>query len=157
MSEKGGIGKTTTAASLAEILANWHAHVLVIDADQQGNLSALFGADDPEQGGLSQLLEAVNKEVKISDVIRTTSNARVDIITANGYLQQTNIPFKDKESAKALVEEYNGKLRVTKSQTEAMKAGSMFGFEVSAADPKNYDDSGQPIRPAKNKDRGDAR
>lgn len=73
-----------------------------------------------------------------------------------GYYK-TDIPFKDKESAKALVEEYNGKLRVTKSQTEAMKAGSMFGFEVSAADPKNYDDSGQPIRPAKNKDRGDAR
>lgn len=91
MSEKGGIGKTTTAAALAEILANWDAHVLAIDADQQGNLSALFGADDPEQGGLSQLLEATNKEVKISDVIRTTSNARVDIITANGYLQQTNI------------------------------------------------------------------
>ncbi len=72
-----------------------------------------------------------------------------------GYYK-TDIPFTDRESAKALVEEYNSKLGVTKPQFEAMKAGSMFGFHVPAADPKNYDDQGMPIRP-KHKDRGDAR
>jgi hypothetical protein len=72
-----------------------------------------------------------------------------------GYYK-TGIPFADKESAQALVAEYNGKLGVSKAQAEAMKAGSMFGFQAPAADPKNYNESGNPIRP-KQKERGDAR
>ena len=72
-----------------------------------------------------------------------------------GYYK-TDIPFQDKEAAKQLVSDYNEKLGVTKAQLEAMKAGSMFGFEVPGADPKNYDENGTPIKP-KQKDRGDAR
>ena len=45
---------------------------------------------------------------------------------------------------------------MTKAQTAAMLAGSMFGWEAPAADPKNYDEQGQPIKP-KRHDRGDAR
>ena len=69
---------------------------------------------------------------------------------------KTDIPFSSKEEAKTLVDEYNKKLGVTKAQAEAMKAGSMFGWTCPAADPKNYDDQGQPIKP-KRQDRGDAR
>lgn len=72
-----------------------------------------------------------------------------------GYCK-TDIPFQNKEAAKQLVTEYNEKLGVTKAQSEAMKAGSMFGFEVPGADPKNYDENGTPIKP-KQKDRGDER
>ena len=72
-----------------------------------------------------------------------------------GYYK-TDIPFTDRESARALVEEYNSKLGVSKAQLEAMKAGSMFGFHVPAADPKNYDENGQPIRPTA-RGRGEAR
>lgn len=35
-----------------------------------------------------------------------------------------------------------------------MRTGSMFGFHVPGADPKNYDKDGKPLPP---KDRGDAR
>lgn len=72
-----------------------------------------------------------------------------------GYYK-TDIPVTDKASAMALVEEYNRKLGISPAQFEAMKAGSMFGFDVPAADPQNYNEQGQPIRP-KNKDRGEAR
>ena len=70
-----------------------------------------------------------------------------------GYYK-TDIPAASKEDARALVDEYNGKLGVTKAQEEAMKTGSMFGWNVPGADPKNYDMDGKPMKP---KDRGDAR
>ena len=73
----------------------------------------------------------------------------------NGYYK-TDIPVYDSKDAKALVNERNQTLGVTKAQAEAMKAGSMFGWETPSADPKNYDAEGIPIK-EKHKDRGDVR
>ena len=73
----------------------------------------------------------------------------------SGYYR-TGIDMGDKTENRVLADEYNTKLGVSKAQEQAMSAGSMFGWAVPAADPKNYDDNGQPTRP-KNKDRGDAR
>lgn len=70
-----------------------------------------------------------------------------------GYFK-TDIPVTDKDEARSIANEYNAKLGVSKAQEEAMKAGSMFGFQVPAADPRNYDADGKPVMP---KDRGDAR
>lgn len=50
----------------------------------------------------------------------------------------------------------NDTMGVTKAQTAAMKAGSLFGWDSPAADPKNYDEQGQAIKP-RHRDRGDAR
>lgn len=72
-----------------------------------------------------------------------------------GYYS-TDINMGSKEENAALVEEYNQKAGVSKAQAAAMLAGSMFGWATPAADPKNYDENGTPIRP-KHKDRGDAR
>ena len=49
----------------------------------------------------------------------------------------------------------NANLGVSKAQVEAMLAGSMYGWDVPAADPKSYDENGTPLR--NTKDRGDAR
>ena len=72
-----------------------------------------------------------------------------------GYYK-TDIPHTSKEEARAIVEEYNRKLGVTRAQEEAMKGGSMFGFDKPIADPANYDAQGQPLK-RREKDRGDAR
>lgn len=69
-----------------------------------------------------------------------------------GYYK-TDIPYTTKEEARALVDEHNARGGVSKAQEAAMAAGSMFGFDVPAADPANYDENGQPIKPkSKNRD-----
>lgn len=62
----------------------------------------------------------------------------------------------DRAEALAIVDECNEIGGVSKAQAAAMLAGSMFGWEVPAADPKNYDEQGQPIKP-RHHDRGDTR
>lgn len=59
---------------------------------------------------------------------------------------KTELCAVSKEEAEAIVNEMNAKLGVTPPQREAMKAGSMFGFHVPAADPKNYDTLGNPMK-----------
>lgn len=60
------------------------------------------------------------------------------------------------ESGQEFVDELNRQGGVSKAQAAAMLAGSMFGWQVPGADPKNYDENGQPVRP-KHRDRGEAR
>lgn len=57
---------------------------------------------------------------------------------------------------KLKTEQLNKRSGITKVQADAMMAGSMFGWDKPAADPKNYDAEGKIIKP-KNKDRGDER
>lgn len=54
------------------------------------------------------------------------------------------------------VDAANKTIGVTKAQEAAMVAGSMFGWQVPGADPKNYDDQGLPLRP-KARERDEAR
>lgn len=48
----------------------------------------------------------------------------------------------------------NAELGVTKAQEKAMKADSMFGWTVPAADPQSYDENGKLLC-SKPKDRGE--
>ena len=72
----------------------------------------------------------------------------------DGY-RSASFATKGRTSQK-LVDELNGELGVTKAQAAAMLAGAMRGWADPAADPKNYDEQGQPIKP-RHRDRGDAR
>lgn len=72
----------------------------------------------------------------------------------DGYRSASAIT-KGRTSQK-LVDELNGELGVTKAQAAAMLAGATQGWATPAADPKNYDEQGQPIKP-RHRDRGDAR
>jgi chromosome partitioning protein len=48
VNHKGGTGKTTTAVHLGAGLAERDYHVLLVDADPQGNLGTWFGVDSAE-------------------------------------------------------------------------------------------------------------
>ena len=58
----------------------------------------------------------------------------------------TELSAASKEEARALVDEFNGKLGVSRAQEEAMLVGSMFGWACPGADPANYDSDGKPVR-----------
>lgn len=94
MSPKGGTGKTTTADSIAYILATEHKkRVLLLDGDPQADSSRVFGVYDPEEIGMSELLEKhelVHGPYKTVDLIRHTIYG-IDVVPASGYLMQTDI------------------------------------------------------------------
>ena len=60
--------------------------------------------------------------------------------TPTGQYPQDGIP--PKEAAAVL----NDAAKVTREQEAAMVAGSMFGWDTPAADPKNYDAKGVPVK-----------
>lgn len=70
--------------------------------------------------------------------------------------RRSKVALDTPESYRRYADHMNENFHVTKAQEAAMLAGSMFGWQVPATDPKSYDENGQPIRP-KQKDRGDAR
>lgn len=87
---KGGSGKTTTAAHLAQHLALTGHRVLAIDLDPQASLSALHGIQ-PELDKNPSLYDALRyDEAKkpISDVIWKTNFPGLDIVPANLELQE---------------------------------------------------------------------
>lgn len=104
MSPKGGIGKTTTADSIAYILGEEYGkRVLVIDGDPQGDTSKTFGAYEPEGIGLSELLERhinVGGDYQTADLVKVTRYEHIDIVPANGYLMRTdmNLMIKEEEN-----------------------------------------------------------
>ena len=101
MNQKGGIGKTMTAAAIAYILGEEKdKKVLICDADQQGNISLLYDRFDPEGQGMPELLEnhqATGGAYSTADLIQTTPYSNIDIIPANGYLMRTNMLLLQEE------------------------------------------------------------
>lgn len=87
---KGGSGKTTTAAHLAQHLALYGHRVLAIDLDPQASLSALFGVQ-PELDRNPSIYESLryDEEKKpISSVILPTNFPGLDLVPATLELQE---------------------------------------------------------------------
>ena len=72
----------------------------------------------------------------------------------SGYYR-SEYSTEDKAFNREFANDRNANLGVSKAQAEAMKAGSMFGWDTPAADPKSYNENGVLLRNPK--DRGDAR
>lgn len=91
MNFKGGSGKTTTSAHLAQRLALLGYRVLAIDLDPQASLTALHGVQpeyDLQDGGT--LYDAIRYEnpIPIQDVIRPTYIPGLDLVPGNLELME---------------------------------------------------------------------
>ncbi|MEP5152108.1 plasmid partitioning protein RepA [Planktotalea sp.] len=91
MNFKGGSGKTTTSAHLAQYLALQGYRVLAIDLDPQASLTALHGVQpevDLPEGGT--LYDAIRYEdpVPIKSIIRPTYIPNLDLIPGNLELME---------------------------------------------------------------------
>jgi len=87
---KGGSGKTTTAAHLAQYLALTGHRVLAIDLDPQASLTSLFGIQPEldEVGSLYEALRFDDERVPISNVIRKTNIPNLHVVPASLLLQE---------------------------------------------------------------------
>jgi chromosome partitioning protein len=81
---KGGVGKTTTAMTLAQGLTLLGHRVLVIDTDPQGSLTTLFGIlPDTEVAEADTILPlALGDETSIRYAIRPTYWDGIDLVAA---------------------------------------------------------------------------
>lgn len=99
--QKGGTGKTTTAAALASCIRRKGGRVLLIDLDQQRNLSRMLEAETTTAGrtSLALLLQAANA----GEIIQHTEQG--DIIAAGKNLQAADIALKDTTGKEYLLKE----------------------------------------------------
>jgi chromosome partitioning protein len=101
---KGGSGKTTTAAHLAQYLALTGHRVLAVDLDPQASLSSLHGFQ-PELDQVASIYDAIRYDGErkpLADIIRPTNFPGLDIVPANLDLQEyeydTPLAMADKSS-----------------------------------------------------------
>ena len=98
--QKGGTGKTTSTACLASCLRRKGERVLLIDLDQQRNLSRMLRANTNTTGtSLALFLQAADA----GEIIQHTEQG--DIIAAGKNLQAADLALKDTTGKEYLLQE----------------------------------------------------
>lgn len=97
MNRKGGVGKTTTAVTLAHGLAmslNGKGHVLIVDMDPQGNVAPCLGVS-PNGHDIAYLLAGEKKAEEC--IIKAGSRPNLFVLPASDQLAAVKIELIGKE------------------------------------------------------------
>ena len=107
--QKGGVGKTTTAASLGIGLSRQGKKVLLIDADAQGNLTQMLGWPQPDELSptLSTLMEKIIAEQPIAPgegILHHQSG--IHLVPANIELSALEVTLVNTMSRETVLRQY---------------------------------------------------
>lgn len=91
--QKGGVGKTTTAVNLAASLVATRRKVLMVDLDPQGN--ATMGCGVEKNSVSKSVYDVLLGECKIKEAIHPSSQAKFDVLPANGDLTAAEVELLD--------------------------------------------------------------
>jgi chromosome partitioning protein len=88
-SQKGGVGKTTTAINLGACLAQESRRVLIIDVDPQANATSGLGINGNDQK--STIYEVLLGNAELSDAILPTGLANLDVAVSGQRLSGAEV------------------------------------------------------------------